>query len=214
MRIKFCGIRRVEDAERAAELGAWAIGLIHWPGSERFCEPARAAEISAAVRRRVEVAGVFVNPSLEEVAAAAENAPLSIVQLHGEEGPAFCQEAARRTGCKVIKALPVRSAADVHGAKAYRTDFHLFDAHRKGGRAGSGTSFDWELLRGRRSQIPAIVAGGLRPENVAEAVSVARPFGVDVAGGIEAAPGIKDHALMGEFAERARAAAAEARVAA
>ena len=214
MRIKFCGITRIEDAERAAELGAWAIGLIHWDGSERFCDPTRATEISAAVRRRLEVVGVFVNPSLAEVAAAAESAPLSILQLHGEEGPAFCQEAARRTGCRVIKALPVRSAAEVHGAKAYRTDFHLFDAHRKGHWGGAGTSFDWELLRGRRSQIPAIVAGGLRPDNVAEAVAVARPAGVDVAGGIESAPGIKDHKLMAEFAERARAAAADPRVAA
>ena len=212
MRIKFCGITRIEDAERAAELGAWAIGLIHWRESERFCDSPRAAEISAAVRRRLEVVGVFVNPSLGELAAAAENAPLSILQLHGEEGPAFCQEAARRTGCKVIKALPVRSAAEVHGAEAYRTDFHLFDAHRKGQRGGTGTSFDWELLRGRRSQIPALVAGGLRPDNVGEAVSVARPFGVDVAGGIESAPGIKDHALMAEFAEHARAAAPEPRV--
>lgn len=206
MRIKFCGITRVEDAERAAELGAWAVGLIHWAESERFCGPGRATEISGAVRRRLEVVGVFVNPSLDEVAAAAENAPLSILQLHGEEGPAFCREAARRTGCKVIKALAVRSAAQVRGARSYRTDFHLFDAHHRGRRGGSGKSFDWELLRGRRSQIPTIVAGGLRPENVAGAIEVARPFAVDVAGGVESAPGVKDHDRMAEFAERARAA--------
>ena len=214
MRFKFCGITRLEDAELAAELGAWAIGLIHWPGSARFCDPGVAAEISAAVRRKLEVVGVFVNPSLREVAVASENAPLSILQLHGDEGPAFCREVARRTGCKVIKALGVRSAAQVHSAETYRTDFHLFDAHRKGGRGGSGKSFDWELLRGHRSQVPTIVAGGLRPDNVAEAVTVTRPFAVDVAGGIESSPGIKDHALMAEFAERARAAAPSTRVSA
>jgi len=212
VRIKFCGITRLEDAEHAAELGAWAIGLIHWGASERFCEPANATEISAAVRRRLEVVGVFVNPSLGEVAAAAENAPLSILQLHGEEGPAFCQEAARRTGCKVIKAVRVRSAAQVQDAEAHRTDFHLFDAHHAGRRGGTGKSFDWELLRRRHSEIPAIVAGGLGPENVAEAITVTRPFAVDVAGGVESAPGIKDHALMTEFAERARAAAPSPRV--
>jgi len=207
MRIKFCGITRLEDAEQAAELGAWAIGLIHWRGSERFCDPANATEISAAVRRRLEVVGVFVNPSLGEVATAAENAPLSLIQLHGDEGPAFCQEVARRTGCKVIKALGVKSAAEVQGAEAYRTDFHLFDAHHKGRLGGTGKSFDWQLVGRRRSQIPAIVAGGLRPENVADAVAVTRPFAVDVASGTESAPGVKDHAAMSEFAERARAAA-------
>lgn len=150
--------------------------------------------------------GVFVNPELDEVAKAVEDAGLTMVQLNGEEGPSFCGEVARKTGVKVIKAIHVASAADVHGAEAFRTDFHLFDKRGRGLWGGSGESFDWELLRERRSEVPAIVAGGLRPENVAEAIATTRPHAVDVASGVEAEPGRKDHAAMLAFFEAAAAA--------
>lgn len=205
MRVKFCGITRVEDALEAARLGAWAIGLNHWPDSERYCEPEAAAEISAAVRRSVEVAGVFVNPTLDELARAAEDESLTMLQLHGGEGAAFCREAARRTGCKVIKAIRVRSTADVRAAEVFRTDFHLLDAHRPDTPGGTGASFDWELLAHRQSEVPLILAGGLSPENVDEAVATVRPYAVDVASGVESEPGIKDHELMAAFLERAQA---------
>lgn len=205
MRVKFCGITTLDDAQEAARLGAWAIGLNHYPPSPRFCEPDAAVEISAALRRRLEVVGVFVNPTLDEVVAAVENESLTMVQLHGAEGPAFCREAARRTGCKVIKAVRVHSTADVRGAEAFRTDFHLMDAHRPGSHGGTGESFDWELLADRSSEVPLILAGGLTPENVDEAIAVAHPFAVDVASGVEAEPGVKDHTLMAAFAERAQA---------
>jgi phosphoribosylanthranilate isomerase len=206
MRVKFCGMTNLDDAQEAARLGAWAIGLNHHRRSPRYCEPAAAAEIGAALRRRLEIVGVFVNPTLDQVAAAAENESLTMVQLHGDEGPAFCQEAARRTGCKVIKALRVRSSAEVQGAEAYRTDFHLLDAYRPGLPGGTGESFDWELVAGRRSEVPLILAGGLSAANVAAAVAAAKPFAVDVASGVEAAPGVKDHGLMAAFLERAQAA--------
>jgi phosphoribosylanthranilate isomerase len=122
-----------------------------------------------------------------------------MVQLNGEEGASFCAEVARRTGVKVIKAIHVASAADIHGAEAYRTDYHLFDRRANGLWGGSGESFDWELLRGHRSDVPEILAGGLRPDNVAEAVAIAQPFAVDVASGVEAEPGRKDHAAMAAF---------------
>src|SRR5581483_9863175 len=208
MRVKFCGITNLDDAREAARLGAWAIGLNHYPPSPRFCEPDAAVEISAALRRRLEVVGVFVNPTLDEVVAAAENESLSMVQLHGGEGPAFCREAARRTGCKVIKAVRVHSTAEIVAAEAYRTDFHLLDAYRPGLPGGTGESFDWELVSGRRSAVPLILAGGLNPANVGEAISAAHPFAVDVASGVEIEPGVKDHALMAEFADRAQAATA------
>ena len=127
-----------------------------------------------------------------------------MVQLHGDEGPAFCQEAARRTGCKVIKALRVRSAADIRAAEAYRTDFHLLDAHRPGDARGTGESFDWELLAGRRSEMPLILAGGLTPENVAEGMAAARPFAVDVASGVEAEPGRQGPRADGGFVDSAQ----------
>jgi phosphoribosylanthranilate isomerase len=203
-RVKVCGITRLEDAREAVRLGAWAIGLNHHPESPRFCPPEVAAEIGAVLKRRCQVAGVFVTPTLGELARAAADEELTMIQLHGEEGPAFCAEAARRTGCKVVKALRVRSLADVRAAEAYRTDYHLLDAYRPDRPGGTGESFDWELLESRRSEVPLILAGGLSPENVAEAIEVARPFAVDVASGVEAEPGRKDHALLAAFLERAR----------
>ena len=199
---------RLEDAREAARVGAWAIGLIHHDASPRRVEPAVAAAIGAELRRQVEVVGVFVNSSLDEVAAAAEDESLTMLQLHGDEGPAFCQETARRTGCRVIKAARVRSAAEVQAAEAFRTDFHLFDAHREGMRGGTGESFDWELLARRSSEVPAILSGGLRPDNVADAIAVARPFAVDVASGVESQPGVKDHDALAQFFAAAQAGSA------
>jgi phosphoribosylanthranilate isomerase len=212
MRIKFCGITRLEDAREAARLGAWAVGVNHWEGTQRRCEPDVAAAIGAELRRRLEVVGVFVDAPLDEIARAVEDESLTMVQLHGREGPAFCQEVARRTGCPVIKAMRVRSRADIQAAEAYRTAFHLLDAHHPGRPGGTGESFEWDLLAARRSKVPLILAGGLRPDNVAAGIAAARPFAVDVASGVESAPGVKDHALMAEFAERARAATATATV--
>jgi phosphoribosylanthranilate isomerase len=210
MRVKFCGITNLDDAAEAVRLGAWAIGLIHHEDSPRHIESAVAAEIAAAFRRKAEIVGVFVNPTLGEVARAVEDEQLSIVQLNGEEGASFCGEVARRTGVKVIKAIHVASAADIHAAEAYRTDFHLFDRRAKGLWGGSGESFDWDLLRNRAaSNIPAILAGGLRPDNVAEAIEIVHPFAVDVASGVEAEPGRKDHAAMAAFFENAQPAVAE-----
>ena len=206
MKVKICGITNLADGEEAARLGAWAIGLIHYAESPRRCEPAEAARVGAALRRRCEIVGVFVNPTLEEIDHAVENARLTIVQLNGDEGPSFCTEVARRTGAKVMKATHVSSAADVHAAEAYRTDFHLFDTRRPESWGGTGETFDWELLAERRSAVPMVVAGGLRPENVAAAAVATRPFAVDVASGVEAEPGRKDHRLLAAFFEAARSA--------
>ena len=210
MRVKFCGITDIDDAAEAVRLGAWAIGLIHWEPSVRNVDPGVAAEIAAAFRRKAEIVGVFVNPTLAEVTRAVENEQLSMVQLNGEEGASFCAEVARRAGVKVIKAIHVASAADIHGAEAYRSvDYHLFDRRAKGLPGGTGETFDWDLLRRHRSDVPAILAGGLTPENVAEAVEIVRPYAVDVASGVEAAPGRKDHAKMAAFYEAAQPALAE-----
>jgi phosphoribosylanthranilate isomerase len=207
VRVKFCGITNLDDAAEAVQLGAWAIGLIHYDRSPRYVEPAIAAEIAAAFRRKCEVVGVFVNPTLDEVARTVEDEQLTMVQLNGNEGASFCAEVARRTGLKVIKAIHVASAADVHAAEAYRTDFHLFDRRGNGLWGGTGESFDWELLRGHRSELPAILAGGLTPDNVATAIAIAHPYAVDVASGVEIEPGRKDHAAMAAFFEAANAAA-------
>lgn len=199
MKVKICGITRLEDAEAALSAGAWAIGLNHSPESTRRIDPADAERIGAAMKRRCEVAGVFVNQTLDEVALAAERDQLTLVQLHGDEGPTFCAEVARKTGARVIKAFRVRSPADVSGARAFRVDYHLFDAYVRGRHGGTGESFDWDLVAGRRGGVPAILAGGLTPDNVGEAIAVANPWGVDVASGVESDPGIKDHNLIDSF---------------
>ncbi len=206
MRVKFCGITNLDDAAEAVLLGAWAIGLIHYEGSPRRVAAAEATAIGAAFKRKCEVVGVFVNPELDEVTRAVEDVGLTMVQLNGEEGPNFCAEVARRSGLRVIKAIHVASAADIHAAEVYRTDLHLFDRRAKGLWGGTGESFDWGLLRERQSGPPAILAGGLRPDNVAEAIAVTHPYAVDVASGVEAEPGRKDHAAMGAFFEAAQAA--------
>ena len=204
MRIKICGNTNLDDARAAVELGAWAIGLIHHPDSPRNVDPEVAAEIGAALKRQVEVVGVFVDSTMDEIVAAAEAEQLTMVQLHGDQGPQFCREVGRRTGAKVIRAFRVRSGADIRSAEAFRTDLHLFDAYRPKTPGGTGESFDWELLAGRRSQIPAMLAGGLTPENVAEAILAARPYGVDVVTGVEAELGRKDHRKLAAFFEAVR----------
>jgi phosphoribosylanthranilate isomerase len=198
-RVKICGITRLEDAELAASLGAWALGFILWPGSSRAVEEAVAAGIARQVRRRVELVGVFVNPALDEVAHAADAIGLTHIQLHGDEGPAFATEAARRTGAKIIKAARVASGADLQALERFRTDFHLLDTKVEGMRGGSGTAWDWSLAAQRRSKVPAILSGGLTAENVADGIAAVRPFAVDVASGVEASPGVKDHAKLEAF---------------
>jgi phosphoribosylanthranilate isomerase len=202
-KVKVCGMTNLADAEHAARHGAWAIGLIHHRDSPRYVLPEAAEEIGAALKRRCEIAGVFVNSTLDEVIEAAERENLTLLQFHGEEGPSFCVEARRRTGAKVIKAMRVSSAADVRAAEAFRTDFHLFDAYWHGLHGGTGRSFDWDLVAKRRSKVPMILAGGLTPQNVAAAIDLANPFAIDVVSGVEAEPGRKDHGKVEAFLEAA-----------
>lgn len=208
-KVKVCGITRPEDAELAVELGAWAIGFILWPGSKRAADPAVAAGLSAALRRRVERVGVFVNATLDEIAHAVDALGLSHVQLHGDEGPAFCAEVGRRTGAKVIKAIRVASGADFIDLDRYHTDLHLLDAAARGHYGGSGRTWDWGLAGTRRRRVPVILSGGLTAENVAAGIAAVRPYAVDVASGVEAAPGVKDPDKLAAFLTAAAPAPAE-----
>jgi phosphoribosylanthranilate isomerase len=206
--IKFCGITDPGDADAAIALGAWALGVILWPGSPRRCRPQIAAEIAATHRRRAEIVGVFVNATLDEVTRAADEIGLSMLQLHGDEGPAFCAEAARRTGCRVIKAARVRSGADIQALSAFHTDFHLLDSYTRGVPGGTGETFAWELARDHSESTPVILSGGLTPGNVGDAIAAVHPFAVDVASGVEAAPGRKDHDKLRAFSAAVAASAA------
>jgi phosphoribosylanthranilate isomerase len=144
---------------------------------------------------------VFVNPTLEVVAATADAVGLTMLQLHGDEGPVFCGEAARRTGCKVIKAARVRGRSDIQALGPFHTDYHLLDSHVPGLPGGTGDTFEWEHARAHSAKVPMILSGGLTPANVAEAIAIVRPFAVDVASGVEARPGIKDHDQLRAFAD-------------
>jgi phosphoribosylanthranilate isomerase len=210
-RIKVCGITRLQDAELAVELGAWAIGMIFYEPSPRRCSPAEALRIATALRRKVEVCGVFVNAPLDEVAQASDELGLTLLQLHGDEGPSYCGEVGHRTGAKVIKAVQVESIGEVRDVERFHTDFHLLDTRstapgKQELRGGTGEAFDWGLLAARRSGVPLILSGGLGPENAAEAIRVACgyghracPFAVDTASGTESAPGRKDPERLRAF---------------
>jgi phosphoribosylanthranilate isomerase len=205
-RVKICGITSLEDAQLAADLGAWALGMVFWPDSPRACPIEQAEVIGAQLHRRIELAGVFVNASLDHVAEMADVCRFTLLQLHGDEGPAYCQEAKRRTGCRVIKAARVRDAAQVQALRAYRTDFHMLDAHSERVPGGTGESFDWELARLHRGNPPLIVSGGLTPDNVGQAIAALHPFAVDTASGTEAAPGRKDPAKLAAYFRAVEAA--------
>jgi len=209
-RVKICGVTNVSDAQRAADLGAWALGMVLWPGSPRRCARDEAARISAALRRRTELAGVFVDASLDTVARAADELGLTLVQLHGDEGPSYCAEVARRTGCKVIKAVKVRTQADLRGLRSFHTDFHLLDSGSAVAPGGTGATWDWALIDELTGGVPVIASGGLNPDNVADAIRALRPYAVDTASGTESEPGVKDPAKLEAFFAAAAAASVAA----
>ena len=159
-KVKICGITSLADAELAVELGAWAIGMIFYEASPRRCSVEEAQRITAALQRKVELCGVFVNDPLELVVKTSEDLGLTIVQLHGDEGPAFCGEVPRRTGARVIKAAQVAGPGDVRDLERYHVDFHLLDARAQDSekqelRGGTGETFDWKLLARAALEGPA-----------------------------------------------------------
>ncbi len=202
--MKTCGITNLADAELAAELGAWALGMIFYEPSPRTCSLTEAQRIVARLRRKVELCGVFVNAPLQEVVELSEALGLSMLQFHGDEGPSFCAEARRRTGARVIKAAQVSGPGDVRDLERFHVDYHLLDARsrkpaRAGLRGGTGETFDWGLLSARRSQVPLILSGGLSAENAAAAIAATHPYALDSASGTEAAPGHKDPQRLRAF---------------
>jgi phosphoribosylanthranilate isomerase len=215
-RVKICGITSLDDANMVAEAGAWALGLIFVPSSERRVEVAEAARIGSKLQRLVKVVGVFANAELDEVTELAELCALTHVQLHGDEGPAYCTEVARRTGAKVIKAVRARDKQSVRALGAYRdrVDFHLIDAYAPDKLGGTGETFAWELVKERaHTEVPLILSGGITADNAPEAVRAVQPFAVDSASGTESAPGRKDPAKVSALIRAvAQASPAEAPV--
>jgi phosphoribosylanthranilate isomerase len=211
-KVKICGITNLEDARQAAELGAWAIGLIFWEGTPRRCELDAAEEITAELRRQVEPVGVFVNATLDEIAYVADRCSLAIIQLHGDEGPAFCREVGRRTGCKVMKAARVKDAGSIRALHSFETDYHMLDAYKEGHVGGTGETFQWDLVREHGRHVPVVLSGGLTADNVGSAIAATHPFAVDTASSTEASPGIKDPAKVEAFFRAVAQADAEQQV--
>ena len=212
-RIKLCGLTRAADVAAAVELGADAIGLVFYPPSPRAVSPEQAGALLAQVPAFISTVGLFVNPTLADVQACTQAAPISILQFHGDETPAQCRqiaEAVRRPFMRALRIRPDTTAADLlESLTAYRTASPLFsgllldtwsDAY-----GGTGKVFDWSLIPAEIAH-QAVLSGGLNVQNVTDAVRQVRPYAVDVSSGIESAKGIKDAALMRAFVSAVRAA--------
>jgi phosphoribosylanthranilate isomerase len=202
-RIKICGITRPEDARSAADSGADAIGLVFYPGSRRAISVDRAAEIVASLPPFVTCVALFVDESAEQIGRTLARVPVDMIQFHGDESPAFC----RQFGRPWIKALRVRPGLDIAALSARYGDARaiLLDAWEEGVPGGTGKTFDWALAPAALN-LPVVLAGGLNPTNVGAAVAMLRPDAVDVSGGVESSPGIKDAVKIADFVSAVRAA--------
>ncbi|MEP7370731.1 MAG: phosphoribosylanthranilate isomerase [Nitrosospira sp.] len=201
IRVKICGITRVEDALMAVNLGANAIGLVFWSQSARYVAPATAREIIAALPPFISAVGVYVNPDTEWVKETSSTAGLNLLQFHGDESPDFCQ----KFSLPYIKAVGVRAGIDLLQYATRYTGARglLLDTYVKGEPGGTGHVFDWRLIP-RDLPLPLILSGGLHAANVTEAIRQAHPWAVDVSSGVEAAKGIKDAEKIAAFMQGVR----------
>ena len=188
MLVKICGITRVDDALAAVTAGAGAIGFIFWPASPRFVDPFRARTIARALPPFVTAVGVFVNQPVAYVNGVVSLVRLGAVQLHGDETTGF----ASRIDVPIIKAIPLDAADEGRIAEWPAATTLLLDVHDPVRRGGTGRTIDWTAAAAVAARRHVLLAGGLTPDNVAEAVARVRPFGIDVSSGVERAPGITD----------------------
>jgi phosphoribosylanthranilate isomerase len=200
-RVKICGITRIEDATAAARAGADAIGLVFEPKSPRYVKPDQAQAIMRALPPFVTVVGLFVNAAPDTVETVLNRVPLDLLQFHGDETPEQC----RRYHRPYIKAIHMRADVNLHDQAHRYADAEglLLDTAAAHVAGGSGQTFDWSLVPADLGK-PVILAGGLTPENVVEAVRKVRPFAVDVSSGVEQSKGIKDAQKISAFIEAVR----------
>ena len=201
--VKVCGITNLEDALAALEAGADMLGFNFYARSPRYVAPAHARRVVEQMPEGLTCVGVFVNePSPEDVLRIARESGVSAAQLHGDETPDFCRALA---GLTTIKALRVGKAYGVESATVFETDAVLLDAFAPDAFGGTGHTFDWALARATREAVPRLfLAGGLKAENVAEAIESVAPYAVDVCSGVETSPGHKSFRLMRDFVAAVR----------
>lgn len=200
-KVKICGITSVADGLAAAEAGADMIGLMFYEKSPRAISLETAAEISRALPPFVLRVGVFVNPAPDLVMQAITTCGLNLLQFHGDEDTDFCTQ----FGMMSVKALRVQNAESIAALENFATDAFLLDAYSKSGLGGTGEKFNWDLaIEAQKFGRPIFLAGGLTPENVADAVKKVQPFAVDVSSGVESAPGKKDAAKVQAFIRAAQ----------
>ena len=202
VRVKICGITSIDDALSAVEAGADALGFVFFARSPRNISSEEAAGIIRQLPPFVQAVGLFVNEDADTVNRLADLCGLDLVQLHGDETPAYCDQIRRR----VLKAFRVQNLQSLEAMGSYRVAGYLLDAWRKDAYGGTGHTFDWELAKGAAAFGPLVLAGGLTPDNVAEAVRRVRPYAADVSSGVESAPRRKDHVKVREFIRRAKEA--------
>ena len=201
VKVKICGITGTADALAAVEAGADALGFMFYAPSPRCVSFASAVEIIGELPPLVAKVGVFVNPTEEEVRRGITECGIDTLQFHGEESPEFC----RRFGLKVIKAFRVRDAESLQPTKDFPNEAWLLDSYVAGQLGGTGARFNWDLATdAARRHRSVLLAGGLTPENAAEAVRKVRPYGLDVSSGVESAPGKKDAAKVRAFIAAAK----------
>jgi phosphoribosylanthranilate isomerase len=201
--VKICGITNVGDALAAAEAGADALGFVFYEQSPRHLSIAQASAIIRQLPARVLKVGLFVNAPEDLVLEAIGKCSLDLLQFHGEESPHYCVG----FGTRSMKAFRIRDAASLEALPNYPTHAWLLDAYSPDKLGGTGETFNWDLaLQAKRWDRPLFLAGGLTPENVADAVRQVRPFAVDVSSGVEASPGRKDPLKVRAFIEAARQA--------
>jgi len=196
IRVKICGITREEDAKAAVESGADAIGLVFYSKSPRYVDLTSAHKIVCAVGPFVTVVGLFVNASIDQVNEVIDAVGLDLLQFHGDEDEAYCAQF-HKPYIKAIRMSPGLDVKDVMADYPSARGF-LFDAWNKDKYGGTGETFEWQRLSGL-DEIPYVLAGGLNPDNIGEAVATARPYAVDVSGGVEVSPGVKSSELIQQF---------------
>ena len=209
VRIKVCGMTRLEDALCAAEAGADAVGFIFYRKSKRYIDPEKARHIIDRLPPFIDTVGVFVDTKREEVEEIIQFCRLGYAQLHGSESPKYCERLTRfASPCQVIKAFRVspETAAAEFEPYAPHVKAFLLDTYDKYAVGGTGKSFDWSIIEQLNLARPFILAGGLHAGNVTEAVQTARPTILDVNSGVETRAGIKDHQLIREFVRTVRSA--------